>query len=163
MMKLYRPFRLVLTETAKNFIYSSGTPCITKDFTGYSIAVTEKYSALVYLNGMLYIYRTKSRFGKYNISKREWKKVFKLLINTGFLKEVYGDEPFSEFEESTSLTIDPKTALRINGYLFSHPYTPVDPTFKPDDDVDDKNESSVMSQIDECINKLHITEEVDSK
>lgn len=122
------PFKL--TDAAVDWVVENGNPFITRDFAGYTVPIDEKIAVAVSLNNEVIPFSLNPN--KPVLSKRQLKKLSKILWDTGFLKDASLD-PFPELEKYSNIPFNLGEAVVVDDY-FAEPPQFVDANFKADDD-----------------------------
>lgn len=106
----------VLTDSAVFFLETFGKGVISKDFVGFVVNLNPRFDALLLIT-LKGIFRPFPTSPKKPLSIRLYKKIYKKLRKTGFIREGCMD-PFPDFEPYSNMRLNPYRTLLINDYIF---------------------------------------------
>ena len=103
--------KICLTDDAISYIKNFGMPIMAKDFLGYLILIDKDNACFVGLDNSFIPVSNNSK--KPKMSKRRAKRIFRILQDSGFLKDASND-PFPEMEQYNNIPFDPNVAFKMD-------------------------------------------------
>lgn len=103
--------KICLTDDAISYIKNFGMPIMAKDFLGYLILIDKDNACFVGLDNSFIPVSNNSK--KPKMSKRRAKRIFRILQDSGFLKDASND-PFPEMEKYNNIPFDPNVAFKMD-------------------------------------------------
>lgn len=103
--------KICLTDDAIFYIKNFGMPIMAKDFLGYLILIDKDNACFVGLDNSFIPVSNNSK--KPKMSKRRAKRIFRILQDSGFLKDASND-PFPEMEMYNNIPFDPNVAFKMD-------------------------------------------------
>ena len=119
--------KICLTDEAISYIKNFGMPIMAKDFLGYLILIDKDNGCFVGLDNSFIPVSNNSK--KPKMSKKRAKRIFRILQDSGFLKDASND-PFPEMEKYNNIKFNPNVAFKIDGNLMESTIN-----IKADDDL----------------------------